>query len=268
MKTPRICGETFSSASSSEEGRKIAHRLPGHLLEDPVVHRHGHRIVSPVQRVGLSEGPSRLLVLPEPLENQTQVVEGVGRLGVEPHGVLEVTAGLLEASELEGDLTLEGAVDRHLTDGLAGPPDQEPRTFEVVQIEESLRLEVVDLRLGAAIWAGQVGISREQQVALGDGLIELTELLDQKLRAVELRSHELRIGHGGELDLVECFVDPPFVPQDLAATIVSFGTIRVCLQRLVEPGERFLGAPAVGGLHRLIQAIPVSIPVLHVRAAE
>ncbi len=285
MKTPRICGETLSSASSSAEGksstssgnvfdvladraREIAHCLTGHLLEVAIVHRHGHRVVPSVQRVGLSEGPTRFLVLSQPLENQTQVVERVRRLGVEPHGVLQVTTGLLEASELEGDLPLEGTVDRHLTDGLAGSPNQEQRAFEIVQVEQGLGLEVVDLRLGGAVRTGQVGTPREQQVALADGLIELTELLDQKLRAVELRSHEFGIGHCGELDLVERFVDPPFVPENLAATVVSFGSVRLCLQRLVEPGERLVRTTAVGRFHRLVQAIPVSIPILHWWAAE
>jgi hypothetical protein len=82
-----------------------------------------------------------------------------------------------------------------------------------------------------------------------------------------VRGQELGVGHHGQLELVERFLDAALVPQDLAAPVVRLGTVRVRLQRLVEPGERLVRAPAVGGFHRLIQAIPVAIVVSHGGAA-
>ena len=69
------------------------------------------------------------------------------------------------------------------------------------------------------------------------------------------------------LELVERLFDAPLVPEDLAAAVVGLGAVGMGAQRLVEPRERLVGAPAVGRLHRLIEAIPVPIVVLHAPSA-
>jgi len=94
-------------------------------------------------------------------------------------------------------------------------------------------------------------------------VLVFAEVLDEQLRAIEVGRDELGVRLQRALELVERLVDLALVPEDLAAAVVGLGAVGVRAQRLVEPGERLLGAPAVGGLHRLIETIPVAIVVLH-----
>ena len=73
---------------------------------------------------------------------------------------------------------------------------------------------------------------------------------------------ELPVGEDRAIELDQRLVDPAVVPEDLAATVMGLGAVGMDAQRLVEPGERLLDPPAVRGLHRLVQAIPVAILVL------
>jgi len=181
---------------------------------------------------------------------------------IERDGVLEHARGLLVAAELEEHLPFERAVDRLVARGLERAAHEEHRPLEIVEIEERLGLQVVDLGLQAAIGPGQLGPTGKQLVAELQRQLELAQLLDQQLDAVQVRRRELRIGRTGGLELVERLVDAPLVPEDLSATVVRLGAIRVQPERLVEPGQRFVDPPAVRGLHRLVEAIPVAVLVV------
>jgi hypothetical protein len=218
-----------------------------------------------VQRIGLLEGAARVVLAPEALEHQAEVVDRVRRLGIHRDRALEMLLGLLEASQLEAELALEGSVDRDLAGLLDGASHQELCALEVVDVKQRLRLQVVDLGLGPAIGLRQLGRSRQQPVAQRDRLLVLAHLLDQQLRAVQVGGQELRVGHHRELELVERLLDAALVPEDLAAAVVRLGSVRVRLQRLVEPGQRLVRAAAVGRFHRLVQAIPVAVVVSHAR---
>jgi hypothetical protein len=91
----------------------------------------------------------------------------------------------------------------------------------------------------------------------------LAELFDQQLDPVQVGGDELGIGLRGELELVAGLVDAALVPEDLAAPVVRLGAVGLRAQRLVEPRQRVVGATAVGGFHRPIQAIPVTVLVVH-----
>ena len=73
---------------------------------------------------------------------------------------------------------------------------------------------------------------------------------------------ELAIGEGRAIEFDERFIDPPVIPEDLPAPIMGFGTIRMHAQGFVEPGESLFDTTAVGGFHRLVQAVPVAILIL------
>ena len=204
---------------------------------------------------------SRLFEVAEPFQHEPEVVERVGCVGLERRGALELAARILEVAHLEEDLALEGAEHALFAGGLDGATHQEERAVELVLIEERLRLEVVDLGLGVAVETRQAARGREHAIALGDRLLVRAELLDQDLGAIQVRGYELGIGLRGLLELDEGLVDLALVPQDLAATVVGLGAIRMRLQRLVEPSERLVGAATVRSLHRLVEAIPITILV-------
>ena len=125
----------------------------------------------------------------------------------------------------------------------------------------------MDLGLGAAVQPRKLGRPGHQLVTERDGLLVLVQVLDEQLDAVQVGGDELRIGAHRALELVERLVDLALVPEDLAATVVRFGALRLGSQRLVEPRERFFGAPAVGRLHRLIQTIPIAVFFFHLPVA-
>jgi len=135
--------------------------------------------------------------------------------------------------------------------------------LKIVEVEERLRLQVVDLALGGLVGPRQLIAAGEQVIAVGHRLLELAELFDQQLGSVQVRGDELRIGHAREFELVEGFFNLALVPQNFAATVVRFGTTGMSLQGFFQPGQRLVGTTTVGGFHRLIQAIPVSILVFH-----
>ena len=62
--------------------------------------------------------------------------------------------------------------------------------------------------------------------------------------------------------------DLAFVPEELAPPIVRFCPSGMDAQGFVEPGQRFVDAPVVRGLHRLVQAVPVAVLVLHLRGGR
>ena len=66
---------------------------------------------------------------------------------------------------------------------------------------------------------------------------------------------ELAVGRDRAIELDQRLVQPPVVPEDLAAAVVRLRTVGMDAQRLVEPGERLLDPSAVGGLHGLVQAV-------------
>ncbi len=247
----------------ADRAGQVVQRIRHGAAEEGVVHGGRQGVVVGIQRVGLGEGLRRLLLFPEALEHQRQVVERVAGLGVQRQRELERAPRVLEATQLEEDLALERAVDRHLAGGLEGPAREEERALEIVEVEDGLGLQVVDLALRAPVEAGQVGLAREQLVAQRNRLRVLAEVLDQQLRAVQVGGDELRIRLQRALELVERLVDLALVPEDLAAAVVRLRAVRMGAQRLVEPRQRLVRAPAVGRLHRLVQAIPVPIVVFH-----
>jgi len=74
----------------------------------------------------------------EPLEHEAEVVGDVGGVGIDGGCVLEDLLRLLESTELEEDLPLEGAVYRMVTRRLDGASHQEDRSLQVVEVEERL----------------------------------------------------------------------------------------------------------------------------------
>ena len=246
-----------------DRARQVVDGVAGRRPEDRVVHLPRDRVAIRVEGVRAVEGAGRILGSSEALLDEAQVVDGVGGLRVHRHGGVEAALGLLEATDLEEDLPLEGAIDGHLARGLERAPDQEEGPLQVVEVEDRLGLQVVDLGLGAAIQARQLAATRQQLVAERHGLLELGQVLDQQLGAVQVRRHELGIRADGLRELVVGLVDLRLVPEDLAAAVVRLGSVRVGAQRLVEPGQGFVGTPAVRRLHRLVETIPVAILVLH-----
>ena len=194
------------------------------------------------------------------------MIDGVSRLGVHGDGRVQAAAGLLEAAELEQELTLEGAIDTDVTGRLQRAAHEKERSLQVVAVEDRLGLEVVDLALRRAVEARQLLAAGEQLVAQRGGLLELEEVLDQQLGAIEVRRHELGVRADGALELVHRLVDLAFVPEDLAAAVVRLRAVRMRAQRLFEPSQGLIGASTVRGFHRLVEAIPIPIVVRH--AAE
>jgi len=188
--------------------------------------------------------------------------------GVECCGDLERPAGLDEAAEFEQDLAFESPVDRHLATGLERAADQEKRTFEVVEVESRLGLQVVDLGLAGAVEPRKGRVAGKHLVAERGGLLELAQVLHQQLDAIQMGRDELRVGIERPLELVQGLVHAALVPKDLAASVVRLRTFRMRDQRLVEPRQRLIGAAAVRCLHCLIQAIPIAIDILHGLALE
>jgi len=122
---------------------------------------------------------------------------------------------------------------------------QEDRAPQIVEIEEGLRLQVVELGLKGSIETRQAAAARQQHVAALEHEFEFSDLLGEQLDAIQVGGREFRIGLDGALELVEGLVDAALVPQDLAATVAGLGAGRVRLQRLVQPGESFFDAPAM-----------------------
>jgi hypothetical protein len=170
----------------------------------------------------------------------------VSGFGVEGHGQLERAARILETTDLEQDLTVEGAVDGNLAHGLERPAREEEGPLEIVQIEDGLGLQVVDLSLGGAIEPGQLAIASQQRIAQPDGLLVLAQVFDEQLCAIQMSGDELRIRLEGALELVEGLVDPALVPEDLAAPVVGFRPIGVGPQSLVQPCVRRGTPPSPG----------------------
>ena len=71
-----------------------------------------------------------------------------------------------------------------------------------------------------------------------------------------------------DLELVQRLVDLGIVPEDLAATVVRLGTLGPRPQGLIQPGKRLFGAPTMRCFHRLIQAIPISLDIIHCPSLE
>jgi hypothetical protein len=211
----------------------------------------------------LGEGALRLLGGAEPLQHQPHVVDGVTGLRIERDAGIQGAPGIREAPQLEQDLAFEGAVDGDVAAGLERAAHQEERALEIVEVEDRLGLQIVHLGLGGAIEARKVGLARQQLVAELHRLLELREVLDHQLGAVQVRRDELGIGLQRALEFVERLFDLALVPQDLTAAVVGLGALGMREQRLVEPGERLLGAATVRGLHRLVETVPVAIVVLH-----
>ena len=99
-------------------------------------------------------------------------------------------------------------------------------------------------------------------------MIELAEVFDHELGAIQVRSDELRVRDDGPLELVERLLDPEVVPEDFSTAVVSLGTLGMGAQRFIEPGECLGGAPTVRGLHGLIQTVPVSVLASHHQSLE
>ena len=126
----------------------------------------GDGIVSGVERVRAREAGLCDFGIAETFCDECEVVDGVGRIGVGGDGLVENAAGFFEATELEQNLAFEGAVNGLVGAGLARAADEEDRALQVVEVEERLRLQVVDLGLKAAICPGKLRLAREEFVAL------------------------------------------------------------------------------------------------------
>ena len=126
-----------------------------------------------------------------------------------------------------------------------------------------IRIRCVARAFPALLALSSFAFAGEQAIAVRDRFVVGAKFLDQQFGPIQMRQDELRIGLDGQLELSERFLDLAFIPQNLAAAVVGLGAFGMGLQRFIEPGERLIGAPAVLGLHRLIEAIPVTVLVFH-----
>ncbi len=216
--------------------------------------------------IATAGAPRFLALVVEALEHETEVVDGVRRFWIDGDTTLEHAPRLVVVAELEEDLTFEGVVETELAAGLGGATHEEERALEIVLVEERLALQVVDLGLEHAIGPRQARRAREQLVGESNGGRELAELLDQQLDAIEMRRRELAVRERRSVEFDQRLVQATVVPEDLAATVVGLGALGMHAQGFVEPGERLLDPSTVGGLHGLVQAVPVAILVLAHRA--
>ena len=138
------------------------------------------------------------------------------------------------------------------------PAQQEERPVEILQVEVGLGLQVVDLGLDPPVQRRRQESVRELQ-----RLLELLEFLDQDLHPVQVGGVKPVISLDGPAELPQGLVVTAVVPEDLPAPVVGLGTPGVGPQGLLEPGEGLIDPSSGGGLHGLVQAVPVAVLIQH-----
>ena len=100
----------------------------------------------------------------KPFEDESEMVEGMGSVRINRDAPFKDTLCLGVGAQFKERLPFESTIESDLPAGLCRSANEKECAFEIVLVEESLALEVIDFRLKRAIGSRKFGPSGKQLV--------------------------------------------------------------------------------------------------------